>query len=167
MICSAVKSECDVAPLVHHLGVPFRAQGVGGEHVPVAFVVKGVVDDLERIARARIEVLFQIVDDDVVGRRVVRIYAHVQVGVVVQDANLGRFRRRFALVRLVLQESGGDWRITPGSFVERAVDRDWRRRPDSLEAPQANRGVVAIGSEAAAAVATVVQMSVAQARRVA
>jgi len=64
------------------------------------------------------------------------------LAVVVQHTNLGLLGRRFTFVRLALQEPGGDGRVTPGGFVERAVKRNRRGRPDGLQASIAADGFV-------------------------
>ena len=124
----AVPVDVGVAAVVHHLRVPFRAHRVDREHVAVALVVEGVEHDLEHVGSRGVEVLLQIADDDVGGRAVVGEDAEIQRLLVVGDAHFGLLRRRLPFVRLALQEAAGDRRVAPDRLVERAVDRDRRRR---------------------------------------
>ena len=56
----------------------------------------------------------------------------VQRVLVVRDAQLGRFRRRLALVWLALDELGGGGSPDPDLVVQAAVDDDWRGGADRL-----------------------------------
>ena len=103
-----------------------------------------VENEIERIGLAKIEVLYELVDDE---RRVLGLEAHhadVQVRVVVQETHLGGVPRRIAGSRRVLDEVGGRSSQFPGGLFETPIEGYlFFGDPDGLDdAAQPNRLVV-------------------------
>ena len=124
----------DLAAVVRHLRVPLRAHGVDGEHVAVAPVVKRVEDDLEHVARAGVLKSFfsslTMMSSGEASWANTPMYMCV---IVVQHADVGLIRCRFAFARIVLDESGRDRGGAPRPLVEGPVDADRRRRAHRFE----------------------------------
>jgi len=120
----AVPIHVELAAFVDELRVELRARGVRLEHVAVALVVEGVEHDPEGITRARIEVAGQVVDDELVRFGVIGDGAEIEILVVIENAHFRRGAGRLAFARIVLEEVGGERRITPVGLVEPSVDDD-------------------------------------------